>query len=225
MFIDVGFGMDGIVCKLLGIVLILIGGGVCVVYQVGVLFVVVKFFSNLCYNLFFIFCGILVGVINVVGIVCLVDNFGKVVLILVGVWCNMYVYYIYCVDVWGIGIFGICWMFLLVFGWLICNLFCLLFDSLLLCELLIWYFDFKGIECLIFCGVLYVVSILVFGYEFGESISFFQVYFLVQFWWRVQCFGIWVRIGVDYLFVLSVIFFIFLVICIYWEFFGDGLMC
>lgn len=205
--------------------LILTGGGARAAYQVGVLLAVAKLSSNKRRNPFPILCGTSAGAINAAGVACLADNYGKAVSILASVWRNMHASDIYRADAAGIASSGMRWLGLLAMGWLVRrNPPRSLLDSAPLRELLTRNLDFKGIERSINRGALHAVSITAFGYESGESISFFQAHESAQPWRRVQRFGIRSSIGTDHLLASSAIPFIFPAVRIHREFFGDGSM-
>lgn len=178
----------GFVCLLLVMGLILIGGGVWVVYQVGVLVVIVQ----LCWdvgviegNFFFIISGILVGVINVLMLVCYVDDFDGVVDGLLYFWQGLYVENIYCVDVFEVVKSGVCWVSMFSFGWVIvcwmCICLCSLFDNVLLCELLGCYLDMGWVEVMFEDGYLCVLVLIGFSYILGQYVIFFRCVIMLCF--------------------------------------------
>lgn len=97
-------------------VLVFFGGGVRVVYQVGVLKVIVDIMLEFICNLFGIICGIFVGVINVIVFVVGVDNFCNVVYNIENVWCLFYLVQVYCLDLVGVFSYGLCWVLSVVLG-------------------------------------------------------------------------------------------------------------
>lgn len=121
------------------IVFLMMGGGVCVVYQVGVLCGIVGLVQEYVFGvvcmLFDVICGILVGVINSFGFVCGVQDFMFVIEVFIQFWGSLYVDCVYCMDVGCVGFSGVWWLIVLVFGWMIGCMLCVLFDNMLLCEL------------------------------------------------------------------------------------------
>lgn len=204
--------------------LILTGGGARAAYQVGVLAAVAELLPNPRQNPFPILCGTSAGAINAASVACLADNFGKAVEILAGVWRNMHAGHIYRADALGIGLSGLHWMAMLMFGWLIHAPPKSLLDNAPLRGLLTRHLDFRGIDRSISVGALHALSITASGYESGDCISFFQAHPTAEPWRRVQRLGMPARIGVDHLLASSAIPFIFPATHINREYFGDGSM-
>lgn len=208
------------------------GGGVCVVYQVGVLKVLVEIVCEVDLQwymlLFVIVCGLLVGVINVMLIVSYVDDFFYGVCCLFEFWELLCVDYVYCIDWFGIVVVGVCWFVMMMFGWVVCCLLCGLFDNMLFVYLLQCELSFYWIEQMFEVCLLYVFVIIVFSYLSGWYFIFYQVVQLIQVWWCVQCIVWFVDLLVLYLFVLLVILFVFFVVLFVFdgqiEYFGDGLI-
>ena len=204
------------------VALLLMGGGARAAYQVGVLRALREVLGHPVRNPFPILCGTSAGAINATTLAMHARDFSAGIDDLLDVWSNFRARKVYRVDPVGIARSGARWLSAFMFGWLVRQNPRALFDNGPLGELLRARLDLARIQDAIDHEALYALSITAFGYESGESISFFQANEAAQSWSRTQRAGARTQLTIEHLLASSAIPFCFPAVKIHREYFGDG---
>jgi NTE family protein len=213
-----GYGLK----SLMKVALLLMGGGARAAFQVGVLRALREVLGHPVSNPFPILCGTSAGAINAATLAVHARNFTAGIDDLLDVWSHFRAHQVYRVDPLGIARSGARWLSAFMFGWLVKQNPRALFDNTPLGELLRARLDLTRIQDAIASEALYALSVTAFGYESGESISFFQAAEAAQSWSRTQRAGARAQLSIEHLLASSAIPFCFPAVKIHREYFGDG---
>lgn len=201
--------------------LILSGGGARAAYQVGVLAAIADLLPDPAHNPFPVIVGTSAGAINAVGLACGALHFSEAVRRLTAVWQGFHCHQVYRSDWPGV---------LRQAGRFIGNsLFGVggdtpvaLLDNSPLRELLGRELDFSGIHAAVARRKLRAIAVSAFGYETGQSVSFYQGRATVDPWFRHRRVGVPTRLNLEHLMASTAIPLLFPPVKVNREYFGDG---
>ena len=201
--------------------LILSGGGARAAYQVGVLAAIADLLPDPANNPFPVIVGTSAGAINAVGLACGALHFSEAVRRLTAVWQGFHCHQVYRSDWPGVlrqagrfvghSLFG--------FGG---DVPVALLDNSPLRELLGRELDFSGIHAAVARRKLRAIAVSAFGYETGQSVSFYQGRATVDPWFRHRRVGVPTRLNLEHLMASTAIPLIFPPVKVNREYFGDG---
>jgi NTE family protein len=201
--------------------LILSGGGARAAYQVGVLAAIADLLPDPASNPFPVIVGTSAGAINAVGLACGALHFSEAVRRLTAVWQGFHCHQVYRSDWPGVlrqagrfvgnSLFG--------FG---ADAPVALLDNSPLRELLGRELDFSGIHAAVSRRKLRAIAVSAFGYETGQSVSFYQGRATVDPWFRHRRVGVPTRLNLEHLMASTAIPLIFPPVKVNREYFGDG---
>jgi NTE family protein len=201
--------------------LILSGGGARAAYQVGVLSAIADLLPDASTNPFPVIVGTSAGAINAVGLACGALHFSQAIRRLTSVWQNFRCDQVYRSD-WS-GVLRQSGRFignnLLGFG---AETPVALLDNSPLRELLGRELDFSGIHAAVARRKLRAVAVSAFGYDSGQSVSFYQGRATIDPWFRHRRVGVPTRLTLDHLMASTAIPLIFPPVKVNREYFGDG---
>jgi NTE family protein len=204
--------------------LIMSGGGARAAYQVGVLRAIARMLPQRSRNPFKIICGTSAGAINAASLASNVDRFDRAVSRLARTWGNVHVSQVYRTDPRAaVRILTRCFAALLAGGLRRPRPVSLL-DCTPLAELLGRLIDFPRIRQTIDAGHLSAVCVTASSYTSGDSISFFQGNASHEPWRRARRVGRPADIGLAHVLASCALPFVFPVVRIDGEHFGDGSM-
>lgn len=201
--------------------LILSGGGARAAYQVGVLSAIADLLPDPASNPFPVIVGTSAGAINAVGLACGALHFSESVRRLTDVWKGFHCSQVYRTDWPGVlrqagrfvghSLFGLGGAAPVA-----------LLDNSPLRELLARELDFTGIHAAVARRKLRAVAVSAFGYESGQSVSFYQGRATIDPWFRHRRVGVPTRLNLEHLLASTAIPLIFPPVKINREYFGDG---
>ncbi|MDP3846532.1 MAG: patatin-like phospholipase family protein [Pseudomonas sp.] len=201
--------------------LILSGGGARAAYQVGVLAAIADLLPDPASNPFPVIVGTSAGAINAVGLACGALHFSEAVRRLTAVWQGFHCHQVYRTD-WP-GVLRQAGRFIghSLFG-LGGDAPAALLDNSPLRELLGRELDFTGIHAAVARRKLRAVAVSAFGYESGQSVSFYQGRATIDPWFRHRRVGVPTRLNLEHLMASTAIPLIFPPVKVNREYFGDG---
>ena len=201
--------------------LILSGGGARAAYQVGVLAAIADLLPDPANNPFPVIVGTSAGAINAVGLACGALHFSEAVRRLTAVWQGFHCHQVYRSD-WP-GVLRQAGRFVgnSMFG-LGGDMPVALLDNSPLRELLGRELDFSGIHAAVARRKLRAIAVSAFGYETGQSVSFYQGRATVDPWFRHRRVGVPTRLNLEHLMASTAIPLIFPPVKVNREYFGDG---
>ncbi|MBP8185383.1 MAG: patatin-like phospholipase family protein [Pseudomonas sp.] len=201
--------------------LILSGGGARAAYQVGVLAAIADLLPDPAANPFPVIVGTSAGAINAVGLACGALHFSEAVRRLTAVWQGFHCHQVYRSD-WP-GVLRQAGRFVgnSMFG-LGGDMPVALLDNSPLRELLGRELDFSGIHAAVARRKLRAIAVSAFGYETGQSVSFYQGRATVDPWFRHRRVGVPTRLNLEHLMASTAIPLIFPPVKVNREYFGDG---
>lgn len=201
--------------------LILSGGGARAAYQVGVLAAIADLLPDPASNPFPVIVGTSAGAINAVGLACGALHFSEAVRRLTAVWQGFHCHQVYRAD-WP-GVLRQAGRFVghSLFG-LGGDAPVALLDNSPLRELLGRELDFTGIHAAVARRKLRAVAVSAFGYESGQSVSFYQGRATIDPWFRHRRVGVPTRLNLEHLMASTAIPLIFPPVKVNREYFGDG---
>ncbi len=201
--------------------LILSGGGARAAYQVGVLAAIADLLPDATHNPFPVIVGTSAGAINAVGLACGALHFNQAIRTLTAVWQGFHTYQVYRSD-W-LGVLRQAARFighsLLGIGK---EVPVALLDNAPLRELLTRELDFSGIGASVARRQLRAVAVTAFGYESGQTVTFYQGKATIDPWFRHRRVGVPTRLCVDHLLASAAIPLVFPPVRLNREYFGDG---
>ena len=201
--------------------LILSGGGARAAYQVGVLSAIADLLPDPASNPFPVIVGTSAGAINAVGLACGALHFSEAVRRLTAVWQGFHCHQVYRTD-WP-GVLRQAGRFVghSLFG-LGGDAPVALLDNSPLRELLARELDFTGIHAAVARRKLRAVAVSAFGYDSGQSVSFYQGRATIDPWFRHRRVGVPTRLNLEHLMASTAIPLIFPPVKVNREYFGDG---
>ena len=201
--------------------LILSGGGARAAYQVGVLAAIADLLPDPACNPFPVIVGTSAGAINAVGLACGALHFSQAVQRLTAVWQGFHCHQVYRSD-WP-GVLRQAGRFVShsLFG-LGGEMPVALLDNSPLRELLARELDFSGIHAAVARRKLRAIAVSAFGYESGQSASFYQGRATIDPWFRHRRVGVPTRLNLEHLMASTAIPLIFPPVKVNREYFGDG---
>lgn len=201
--------------------LILSGGGARAAYQVGVLAAIADLLPDPACNPFPVIVGTSAGAINAVGLACGALHFSQAVQRLTAVWQGFHCNQVYRSD-WS-GVLRQAGRFVShsLFG-LGGEMPVALLDNSPLRELLARELDFSGIHAAVARRKLRAIAVSAFGYESGQSASFYQGRATIDPWFRHRRVGVPTRLNLEHLMASTAIPLIFPPVKVNREYFGDG---
>ncbi|MFT5781424.1 MAG: NTE family protein [Pseudomonas sp.] len=201
--------------------LILSGGGARAAYQVGVLAAIADLLPEPASNPFQVIVGTSAGAINAVGLACGALNFSQTVRRLTSVWQSFHCHQVYRSDWSGVLRQASRFVGHSMFG-LGADTPVALLDSSPLRELLGRELDFSGIHAAVARRKLRAIAVSAFGYESGQSVSFYQGRATIDPWFRHRRTGVPTRLNLEHLMASTAIPLLFPPVKINREYFGDG---
>jgi NTE family protein len=201
--------------------LILSGGGARAAYQIGVLAAIADLLPDPASNPFPVIVGTSAGAINAVGLACGALHFSQAVRRLTTVWQNFHCHQVYRSD-WS-GVLRQSGRFIgnSLLG-LSADAPVALLDNSPLRELLARELDFSGIHAAVARRKLRAVAVSAFGYDSGQSVSFYQGRATIDPWFRHRRVGVPTRLNLEHLMASTAIPLIFPPVKVNREYFGDG---
>jgi NTE family protein len=208
------------------VALILTGGGARAAYQVGVLKAIAEFLPRRAHSPFPIICGTSAGALNAATLAVNAGNFSMGVQYLVNTWKNFHANQIYRTDVLGVFNNFMRWLTGVLFSAIGINKLnrVSLLDNSPLVELLEDMLPCEKIQESIDAGLLHALSVTVYGYGSGQSVTFYQGVKQLIPWRRTGRVGTPAQIEIKHLLASAALPFVFPATLINREYFGDGSM-